>query len=70
MKCPVCGNHDQQKIHLQSEGFNEGIEECKNCGAVWAINHGLAEVVRDPQARSFLSASSEAVEADDYCWVA
>jgi len=70
MKCPVCHNHDQQQTKLHSEGFNEGLFECKTCGAVWAVNHGLAEMVMDPQAQSFLSALSETVEGDDYCWVA
>ena len=70
MKCPVCNNHEHQQINLHSEGFREGIIECKTCGAIWAINHGLAEVVKDPQAKSFLSAISETVEGDDYCWVA
>jgi uncharacterized Zn finger protein len=70
MKCPVCSNHDHRHIHLHAAGFHEGIIECQTCGAVWAISHGLAEVVRDPQAQSFLSAISEAVEGDDYCWVA
>lgn len=70
MKCPVCNNHEHLQINLHSEGFYEGILECTNCGASWAINHGLAEMVKDPQSQSFLSAVSETVEGDDYCWVA
>lgn len=68
MKCPICNNHDHQQTNLHSEGFNEGILECKTCSAVWSINHGLAEVVNDPYEFSFLSAISASVEGDDYCW--
>ena len=70
MKCPVCNNHEQQQINLHSEGFNEGLLECKTCGTSWSINHGLAEVVNDPFKCSFLSATTEPVEGDDYCWAA
>jgi hypothetical protein len=55
---------------LHTEGFVENLVECKICGAVWSVNHGVTEMVRDPQAKSFLSASSECVEADDYSLVA
>ncbi len=68
MKCPVCNNHEHSEIDLHTEGFAEGIIECGTCGAVWAVNHGLAEVVRDPQENTFLQAISETVEGDDYCW--
>jgi len=68
MKCPVCNNHDHQQINLHSDQFNEGILECKACNATWSVNHGLAEIVSDPCEQSFLSAISEAVEGDDYCW--
>lgn len=70
MKCPVCQSYEGSELHLHSEGFNEGIHECKTCNTVWSVNHNLAEVINDPQAQSFLSALSETVEADDYCWVA
>lgn len=68
MKCPVCNNHEHQQINLHSEQFNEGILECSVCGTSWSINHGLSEVIKDPNEKSFLSALSEAVEGDDYCW--
>ena len=68
MKCPVCNNYEHQQINLHSEGFHEGLIECNVCGTSWSINHGLAEVVKDPNAQSFLSATTEPVEGDDYCW--
>lgn len=70
MRCPVCKNHEEKELHLDSEGFHEGIFECSVCGATWAVNHELAEVISDPQEKSFLSVISECVEGDDYCWVA
>jgi len=71
MKCPVCkayGPHDD--LGLRSEGFAEEIITCSTCGAVWAINHGMVEMVNDPQQGSFLEVVSECVEADDYCYAA
>ena len=67
MKCPACNNHEYQQINLHSDQFHESLNECSLCGTTWSINHGLAEVVQDPNAQSFLSAISESGEADDYC---
>lgn len=66
MKCPVCKNHKQVDTQLRTEGFNEGITECSICGAVWSVNHGATEIVKDPQLGSFLQVQSECVEGDDY----
>ncbi|HJV65942.1 MAG TPA: hypothetical protein VJ550_09420 [Geomonas sp.] len=66
MKCPVCKNEEQLQTELTSDGFKEGITECTICGAVWSVNHGVIELVRDPQKESFLEAQSECVEGDDY----
>lgn len=66
MKCPVCKNHESVDTDLHAEGFNEDIVECRICGAVWSINHGVVEIVNDPQEKSFLEAVSECVEGDDY----
>jgi transcription elongation factor Elf1 len=66
MKCPVCKNHQQVDIDLHSHDFKEGITECGICGAVWSVNHGVTEIVKDPQLESFLEAQSECVEGDDY----
>ena len=66
MKCPLCKNHQQVDTNLQSGTFKEGITECSVCGAVWSVNHGVTEIVRDPQMQSFLEVQSECVEGDDY----
>jgi hypothetical protein len=66
MMCPVCKNHEHTDINLRSEGFREGISECRICGSIWSVSHGMTEVVRDTQARSFLEALTESVEGDDY----
>jgi len=66
MKCPVCSSTNSIDTHLKSEGFSEDIIKCPNCGSTWSINHGVTEIVTDTQAKSFLSATTECVEADDY----
>ena len=66
MKCPVCKNHEFVDTDLHAEGFSEDIMECRICGTVWSVNHGVVEIVKDPQDKSFLQARSECVEGDDY----
>jgi Zn-finger nucleic acid-binding protein len=66
MKCPVCKTHEHSEIHLQSEQFSEDISKCPTCGTMWSENHGVIEVVKDAQEKSFLQAQSEPVEGDDY----
>ena len=66
MKCPVCHNSEHVDLNLHAEGFNEGIIECRVCGSAWSVNHGITEIVRDAQEKSFLEATTECVEADDY----
>lgn len=66
MKCPVCKNSQQVDTELHSDGFKEGISECTICGAAWSVNHGVTEMIKDPQLESFLEAQSECVEGDDY----
>jgi transcription elongation factor Elf1 len=68
MKCPVCKSHDYVEMGLQATGFSEDIVTCKICGSIWSINHGMSEVVKDAQKNSFMAATSENVEADDYSW--
>lgn len=71
MKCPVCKTHEKQdSINLCSEGFSEAISTCSICGTVWSVNHGVTEIVADPQEKSFLEALSECVEGDDYSFAA
>ena len=69
MKCPVCSCYGHNEVNLHSDGFAEGIIECSGCGAIWSVNHGLAEIINDPAEKSFLSVLSETVDGDDYCWV-
>lgn len=65
MQCPVCGSPEHNDIHLQSGDFKEDIIQCPTCGTVWSINHGLAEVVSQPEGGSFLSLQSDGIEGDD-----
>jgi hypothetical protein len=64
--CPVCKHHEHVGINLRSEGFREGIFECRICSSIWSVNHGMTELVNDTQAKSFLEAQTECVEGDDY----
>lgn len=66
MKCPVCESHQHEDIELHVDGFTENIMECPSCGTTWSVNHGVTEVIDDPQEKSFLEARSECVEGDDY----
>jgi len=71
MKCPVCNKTENHiEIDAHSNGFSAEIIQCDICGSIWSINHGVTEVVQDSQVRSFLSATTECVEADDYMLVA
>ncbi len=70
MKCPVCKSHNLSEMDLHTDGFAENIIECSICGTLWSVNHGMMEVVRDAQDKSFLGAITECVEGDDYCLVA
>lgn len=70
MKCPVCRSHEHFDIELRSAGFDEEIIECRICGSIWSINHGMTEIVKDTQKKSFLEAQTECVEGDDYNLVA
>lgn len=66
MQCPVCRNNEQVDIDLHADGFSEDIIECRICGTTWSINHGVTEIIKDAQEKSFLEATSESVEGDDY----
>lgn len=71
MKCPVCKNHGtHSELNLHAAGFAEALLTCSVCGAVWAISHGMSEIVSEPLPGSFLSAVTESVEADDYNYAA
>lgn len=67
MKCPVCKNslnHVELDVHVN--GLDEEIYECDVCNSTWSVNHGIVEVIKDTQAKSFLEGTSENVEGDDY----
>jgi len=72
MQCPVCKSHEQEhrSLDLHADGFYEDLTECRICGASWSVNHGVVELVNDPQEKSFLEGLSECVEGDDYGWAA
>jgi len=71
MKCPVCNTHEQYaEIDLHADGFAEEINTCHICGTIWSVNHGVTNIVKDPQKKSFLSALSECVGADEYSFAA
>lgn len=71
MQCPVCKSHGPHtRLGLRVEGFSEDIVTCVACSASWSVNHGMTEMIVDPQQGSFLSATGESVEADDYNYAA
>ena len=66
MKCPVCKHHQMHsEIEVHDNGFDEDLFQCDDCGSTWSVNHGLVDVVRDTQRRSFLAAETEPVEGFD-----
>jgi len=71
MKCPICKTLEEYvEIDLHLDGFAEEINTCSICGTIWSVNHGATNIVRDPQRKSFLSALSECVGADEYSFAA
>jgi hypothetical protein len=71
MKCPICkAREEYDEIDLHSNGFTEEINTCGVCGTIWSVNHGATTIVRDPQRKSFLSALSECIGADEYSFAA
>ena len=67
MKCPVCKNSKHRtEMDVHDNGFDEDIFECEVYGTTWSVNHGVLEVIKDSQAQSFLEATTECVDGDDY----
>jgi hypothetical protein len=66
MRCPVCKNSQFKEIDLHSGQFFEDIVECRVCETVWSISHGATEIIREPQAQSFLAVNTESVDGQDY----
>ena len=67
--CPTCKSILCIETDLDAYQFHEEIQECANCGTICSSVHNQLEVVKDSQAGSFLSASSDLVEADDYVFL-
>jgi len=66
MKCPVCKNHQAHtEIQVHINGFDEDLYQCDVCGSTWSVNHGLVDVVKDTQQKSFLESNMEAVDGAD-----
>jgi hypothetical protein len=71
MKCPVCKTSSEHaEIDLHSEGFTEEINTCAVCDTMWSVNHGATNIVKDPLQKSFLSALTVCVGADEYSFAA
>jgi hypothetical protein len=70
MQCPICKSYEQQNLDLTVDGFHEEIIQCRVCNSSWSLAHGKAELIDDPQEKSFLEGISECVEGDDYGWAA
>lgn len=68
-RCPTCKSTSSIEIDLDAFQFHEEIYECVTCGTVCSSAHDQVEVVRDSQIGSFLSLSTDLVEADDYVFV-
>jgi uncharacterized Zn finger protein len=66
--CPTCKSALCIETDLDGFQFHEEIQECANCGTVCSSAHDLVEVIKDSQANSFLSITSESVESDDYVY--
>ena len=67
--CPTCKTVLCIETDFDAFQFHEEIHECVNCGTICSSAHGQVEVVKDSQANSFLSTTSEHVESDDYVYI-
>lgn len=64
--CPTCKSILCIETDLDAFQFHEEIQECANCGTVCSSAHLQVAVIQDSQRDSFLSVTSDLVEADDY----
>lgn len=67
--CPTCQSILCIETDLDAFQFHEEIQECANCGTTCSSVHNQVEVIKDSQTDSFLSTTSDLVEADDYVFV-
>lgn len=66
MRCPVCKSYQAHtEIQVHVNGFDEDLYQCDVCGSTWSVNHGLVEVVKDSQQKSFLESNTESVDGAD-----
>ncbi len=64
--CPTCKHMVSYETDLNAFQFHEELYECAVCGTVCSVSHDKVEVVKDSQKGSFLSATGDQVESDDY----
>jgi len=67
--CPTCKAVLCIETDLDAFQFHEEIQECVNCGTICSSAHDQVEVIKDSQSGSFLSATSDLVESDDYVFI-
>ena len=67
--CPTCKAVLCIETDLDAFQFHEEIQECANCGTICCSAHQQIEVIQDSQRDSFLSVTSDLVEADDYAFL-
>lgn len=67
--CPTCKQMVSHETDLDAFQFHEEFYECTGCGTVCSSAHNQIEVVTDSQPGSFLSSTTDLVEADDYVFV-
>jgi hypothetical protein len=44
LECPICKNKTHVEIDTHSDGFTENLQECGDCGALWAVK-GEREII-------------------------
>lgn len=67
--CPTCKSTSSIELDLDAFQFHEEIYECATCGTVCSSAHNQVEVINDSQLGSFLSPTTDCVEADDYIFI-
>lgn len=67
--CPTCHSSASIETDLDAFQFHEELHECAVCGTICSLSHDQVEVVEDSQRASFLSSTSDLVEADDYVFI-
>ena len=68
-RCPTCKSTLSIETDLDAFQFHEEMHECANCGTICSSAHNQVEVVKDSQVGSFLSSTTDLIEADDYVFV-